>query len=183
MLNTSLSDYVMVFEDAIAPAYCQRLIDRFEHSEALEACERQAGHSFTQLNVTRHWPDEHEAIVPVFMSYFTQYRTRTEAYYWPPAFAFEHIRLKRYLPNGRDHFPPHVDVMTHQSARRFVTAMIYLNAPQGGETVFPNLGVSIAPSPGRIAVFPPVWMFPHAGLPPQASAKYILHTYLCYGDA
>jgi len=68
------------------------------------------------------------------------------------------------------------------SARRFMTAMIYLNAPDGGETVFPNLGLSITPQPGRLIVFPPLWLFPHAGLPPLTRPKYILHTYLCYGS-
>jgi len=182
MPNTTLSDYIMVFEDAISQTYCQQLIEQFELSGALEICERPSGHRFTQLNITKNWPEQHELMLPIFMSYFTQFRTTTEAYYWPPAFSFEHIRLKRYLPNGRDHFPPHVDVVNHLSARRFVTAMIYLNEPEGGETVFPNLGVSIAPKPGKLAIFPPVWMFPHAGLPPRASPKYILHTYLCYGD-
>jgi hypothetical protein len=61
-----------------------------------------------------------------------------------------------------------------------MTAMIYLNAPGGGETVFPNLGLSIQPEAGKLLAFPPIWLFPHAGLPPLGGPKYILHTYLCY---
>ena len=88
--------------------------------------------------------------------------------------------MKRYLPNGRDFFPLHVDVMGQAASRRFMTAIIYLNAPAGGETVFPNLDISVAPEPGKLLAFPPIWLFPHAGRPPQSSSKYILHTYLCY---
>jgi hypothetical protein len=88
--------------------------------------------------------------------------------------------MKRYLPNGRDFFPLHVDVMGQVASRRFMTAFIYLNTPLGGETVFPNLNISIAPEPGKLLAFPPIWLFPHAGLPPKSSAKYTLHTYLCY---
>ncbi len=98
----------------------------------------------------------------------------------PPKFCFEQLRMKRYLPNGRDHFPLHVDIMGQVAARRFMTAFIYLNGTAGGETVFPNLDISIAPEPGKLIAFPPLWLFPHAGLPPQSSPKYIQHTYLCY---
>jgi hypothetical protein len=93
---------------------------------------------------------------------------------------FEHLRLKRYLPNGRDSFSLHVDVMEQAAARRFMTAILYLNAVEGGQTVFPGLDVAIAPAPGKLVAFPPLWLFPHAGLPPRSDPKYILHTYLCY---
>jgi hypothetical protein len=98
----------------------------------------------------------------------------------PAQAAFEHLRIKRYLPNGQDFFGPHVDVVNQLSARRFITAFIYLNEPEGGETVFSNLGLSIAPETGKLLMFPPLWLFPHEGRPPRAIPKYILHTYLCY---
>jgi hypothetical protein len=78
---------------------------------------------------------------------------------------------------------PHVDVMDHTTASRFITAILYLNTCSGGETYFPDLNVSIAPAPGRLLVFPPLWTFPHAGLPPRERAKYIIHTYLWYPRA
>ena len=182
MANTALADFITTYDGAMTPEHCQMLIDRFEACDDLEHTQREGGHSFTQLNVTKAWPDVQDLVWPVFLSHFVDYRTRAEAAFWPPQFAFEHIRLKRYLPNGRDCFPPHVDTMDPVSARRFMTAMIYLNAPDGGETVFPNLGLSITPQPGRLIVFPPLWLFPHAGLPPLTRPKYILHTYLCYGS-
>jgi hypothetical protein len=41
----------------------------------------------------------------------------------------------------------------------------------------------VAPVPGRLVVFPPLWLFPHAGLPPRDRPKYILHSYLWYPQA
>jgi len=178
--NTSLSDHVLVFAGALAPQHCQMLIDRFESSSDHEACQLEAGYSFCQLNVTQKWPDQNQVLVPIFLSYFNRYQAAVNARFWPPSFCFEQLRMKRYLPNGRDLFPTHVDVMGHVAARRFMTAFIYLNAPAGGETVFPNLGISVAPEPGKLLAFPPMWLFPHAGLPPKSNPKYILHTYLCY---
>jgi prolyl 4-hydroxylase len=170
----------MVFDGALAAEHCQTLIDRFESSSDHETCRLESGYSFTQLNITQNWPDENKILVPIFLSYFSRYQAALDASFWPPKFCFEQLRMKRYLPNGRDFFPLHVDVMGQVASRRFMTAFIYLNTPLGGETVFPNLNISIAPEPGKLLAFPPIWLFPHAGLPPKSSAKYILHTYLCY---
>lgn len=180
MANTSLSDHVIVFDSALSPERCQAPIERFESTADHETCQLDAGYSFSQLNITQNWPDENQILVPLFLSHFNRYQAALNARFWPPKFSFEQFRIKRYLPNGRDQFPLHVDVLTQVAARRFMTAILYLNAPGGGETVFPNLSISIAPEPGKLLAFPPLWLFPHAGLAPKSSPKYILHTYLCY---
>jgi prolyl 4-hydroxylase len=179
--DPSLRDMIHVSHGALSPEHCARLIDRFEASAELETCRREGGHSFMQLDITQAWPDEHEIALQTFLAHFHDYQANVRGHFWPPHIAFEHLRVKRYLPNGRDEFPPHVDVMDQRSARRFLTGMIYLNAPAGGETVFPHLDLSITPETGKLLVFPPLWLFPHAGLPPRSRSKYILQTYLCYG--
>jgi prolyl 4-hydroxylase len=180
MANTTLSDYIVVTDQALSPELCAALIERFEASDRLEKAELKDGFSFTQLDITAAWPDMQEALVKVFLAHVASYQKQVEAYFWPPSFGFEHLRMKRYLPDGRDCFPPHVDVMGRDAARRFLAAMIYLNAPEAGETVFGHLGMRITPVTGRMMCFPPLWMFPHEGLPPKNGPKYILNTYLCY---
>lgn len=171
----------MVFDRVLPPQHCESLIQRFESSAAdLEICRIEAGYSFCQIDVTGQWPDQSQILLAVFLSYFNRYQLALNARFWPPRFCFEHLRMKRYLPDGRDRFPPHVDVLSQVAARRFMTAIIYLNAPSGGETVFPDLDISVAPEPGKLLAFPPLWLFPHAGLTPKSEPKYILHTYLCY---
>ncbi len=180
MPGASLADHVMVFDGALSGEHCQALIHRFESTADHEVCQAKAGYSFCQLNITEKWPDENQLLAPVFLAHFNKYQVALNARFWPPKFSFEHLRIKRYLPNGRDLFPLHVDVISQVAARRFMTAIIYLNTPGGGDTVFPSLNISVAPAPGKLVAFPPLWLFPHAGLPPKISPKYILHTYLCY---
>jgi prolyl 4-hydroxylase len=177
-----LSDYVKAYDGTLAPERCQHLIDRFEASTDLhERKEAEGSYGFAQLSVSRHWPEVEAEIGRILMICFGQYRQALHiGPYWPTTPLSEEIRLKRYLPNGRDEFPPHVDVMDQSTTNRFITAILYLNSPGGGETVFSDLGVRIAPLPGRLVIFPPLWLFPHAGLPPQNQAKYILHSYLWY---
>ena len=180
MGNLTLGDHVVVFDGVLTPEHCRSLIERFEARGEAEICRLEAGYSFCQVDITERWPDESKILIPFFLARFNQYQAALNARFWPPRFSFEHLRMKRYLPDGRDLFPLHVDVMTQVAARRFMTAILYLNAPEGGETVFPGLNISVAPEAGKMIAFPPLWLFPHAGLAPRLQPKYILHTYLCY---
>jgi hypothetical protein len=180
MANISLADHIMVFPGALSEERCRTLIARFESSPGQEACQIESGFSFSQINITQQWPDEYELLTPLFLRYFNRYQAAVNARFWPLRFCFEQLRIKRYLSNGRDLFPLHVDVMGQVAARRFMTAIVYLNSTEGGETIFPNLDIAIPPEAGKLIAFPPLWMFPHAGLAPRSRPKYILHTYLCY---
>lgn len=177
-----LSDYVKVYEDTLAPEQCQALIDKFEAAADLhEHTPAERAFRFVELNVSRHWPDVEKQTFGIMMSHIRRYWEALEVGpYWPKKVDLEKIRLKRYLPDGRDRFPPHVDVMNSEESRRFLTAILYLNEPGGGETIFPGLDISVSPAPGRLVIFPPLWNFPHAGLPPRDRPKYILHRYLWY---
>ena len=87
--------------------------------------------------------------------------------------AFEPMQCVRYEPGQRFH--AHYDGLgrTH-------TVLIYLNQDfAGGETLFPDLPLSIAPQPGMALVFANLdadgvtipWSL-HAGLPPRGGRKY-----------
>jgi prolyl 4-hydroxylase len=180
-----LSDYVKAYERALSPEQCQALIDKFEADSALHQRKQAEGsYSYVQLSVSRHWPEVESQVARIMMTCIQQYWQALDiGSYWPAKPQAEEIRLKRYLPDGRDNFPAHVDVMDDADSRRFVTAILYLNDPGGGETIFPGLDVRVPPVPGRLVVFPPLWLFPHAGLPPRDRPKYILHSYLWYPPA
>ena len=54
------------------------------------------------------------------------------------------------------------------------------DAREGGETAFPDLDLRVEARAGRLLMFPPYWMFQHAGLPPKSNDKYIISTYLLF---
>ena len=99
---------------------------------------------------------------------------------FPQQFAFEQFRLKRYLPNGEDHFDDHVDVGDINSARRFLVFFLYLDHNEGGHTDFPQGNISVQPQTGRMLMFPPMWTHLHAGRKPIDKPKYIIVSYLHY---
>lgn len=185
MRKTQLADYIKIYEGTLSLEQCDALIARFEASPTHHELKHAEGsYRFAQLSVTKHWHDVEAQIGQILSVYFHKYHESLGiGRFWPPNPLSEEVRLKCYLPNGRDGFMPHVDVMDHTTASRFITAILYLNACSGGETFFPDINVSVAPAPGRLLVFPPLWTFPHAGLPPRDRAKYIVHTYLWYPPA
>lgn len=181
-MTRQLADYVKIYDGTLAPESCEALIARFEAAPDLqERLEAERSYRFTEINVSRHWPEVEQQVFAVMSRCMQDYWRRLEiGPCWPSKVGFEKLRLKRYLPGGADKFPVHVDVMSQEESRRFLTAILYLNSPGGGETTFPKLDISVAPAPGRMIVFPPLWLFPHAGLPPREQPKYILHRYMWY---
>ena len=54
---------------------------------------------------------------------------------FPPIIDMENIRIKKYLPNDKDEFKTHVDILRALSAKRFLVYILYLNdVEEGGET-------------------------------------------------
>tara|TARA_Y100000034_G_scaffold114845_1_gene151368 strand:+ start:1087 stop:1416 length:330 start_codon:yes stop_codon:yes gene_type:complete len=107
---------------------------------------------------------------------------------WPERYGYEAVRMKRYLTNDYDRFDPHVDVLNHETARRFLAFFIYLNdVEEGGETQFLNINhpgtylpYTVKPKRGRLLMFPPTWQYYHVGLKPVSDRKYIIHSYCHY---
>ena len=107
---------------------------------------------------------------------------------WPETYGYEAIRIKRYLNNDYDRFDPHVDVIDHNSSRRFLSFFIYLNdVDEGGETEFVNINKAgtyipykIQPKRGRLLMFPPMWPWVHAGRIPISGKKYLINSYCHY---
>ena len=89
---------------------------------------------------------------------------------------------KRLRVGADEHFQPHFDA-ADQEAGRYLVFLWYLNdVAEGGETRFPQLGISVKPAAGRLLIFPPYWMYQHEGAAPQSGDKYILSTYLLFGE-
>ncbi len=99
-------------------------------------------------------------------------------------YLLEGFKIKRYEAEPSGMFPPHVDVTHQGSMHRMLAVLWYLNdVAEGGETWFGKLDVRVAPRQGRLLMFPPIWMYPHAGMAPVSGRKYIVGTYLSYSRA
>jgi|TARA_B100001939_G_scaffold196868_1_gene169426 hypothetical protein len=70
-------------------------------------------------------------------------------------------------------FETHVDQYAGSTVVRLFGIIVYHNdVEEGGETIFPTLGVGVKPKKGRVLIFPCNWMFPHKGCIPTSGPKY-----------
>lgn len=184
----ALADYIRVYDAALTPDFCARLIAGFEETTALQLRNGKgvrAGleqSAWTELDVGRladeafmgfflaqieHWLERYNHDVGLGIA--VPLRSRTDK-----------LIMKRYRPGGDESFQPHFDSINEASGR-YLVFLWYLNdVAEGGETEFCDLGIRIAPSTGRLLMFPPYWMYQHAGRPPLSGDKYILSTYLLF---
>tara|TARA_R110000782_G_scaffold10750_6_gene33271 strand:- start:750 stop:1310 length:561 start_codon:yes stop_codon:yes gene_type:complete len=185
MLHTI--DLVLPVENAIPPEICQSLIKKFNRSEdrVVHDCER---YKFEELNLnkTDGFSAELYLLTETNNRLLQFYARETGAKHLPANFLFEEFRMKKYEPDSGEFFDWHVDVGNHDTAKRFLAFIYYVNTvEEGGETVFDwncddEKGFSVMPIEGSVAVFPPLWMYPHIGTPPISGSKYIISTYAHY---
>lgn len=82
---------------------------------------------------------------------------------------------------GGQEYKPHFDFVRSEDNQRFMTVLIYLNHDyQGGETVFPEIGLSVKGRKGDALIFTSALpdrsvdpLTKHAGMPVSAGVKYL----------
>lgn len=181
-----LNDFIQIYEGSLEPHICDFLISTFDqYSNLHERHDNEGRPNFTQFNLTKNRDltaeisNVHNHIIKKVIEYRDLYYEYVDKRVFPADHAFEQFRIKKYNPGGEDRFDTHVDVADHDSSRRFLSFLWYLNdVDLGGNTVFRDL--TIEPKKGRLAVFPPLWIFPHRGESPVGGPKYILTAYLHY---
>lgn len=188
MTIDQLRHFVRVYDEDLDEAFCQRLIGSFQ---ALPRFHERNGRGFragleesawTELNVSR-------MADPGFLGFFRgRMDAGLERYNRDVGLAIpipnspktSDVILKRYVRASGEQFQPHFDSI-YDVSNRFLVFLWYLNdVAEGGATHFPQLDLSITPRRGRLLMFPPYWMYQHAGLPPQSDDKYILSAYLLF---
>lgn len=194
MTNPSLHDlrsYVQWFDHALAPEFCARMIEAFHQ---MQQCQTPNGRGFrkgwdnsgwTELDITPHAD-------AAFKGYFFEqigkylkiYNSRLPMTLQVPESPYlEELRIKRYRAGHDEGFQPHFDA-ADEKCKRFMVFLWYLNDVQeGGQTEFCDLGMKVDARTGRLLMFPPFWMFQHAGLRPISNDKYIVSTYMLFQPA
>lgn len=188
MQMRELKDLIRVYDGALSAETCKTLRAAFEDLADFQqrngAGVRPAlnDSSWSELDLNRHGDIATKAFfLAQVQKYHQQYNAEVGlSLPVSPVRRLAELIMKRYKAENNEKFQIHFDALG-AVANRYLVFLWYLNdVDGGGETSFPDIGVDIAPKEGRLVVFPPYWMFQHAGLPPRKGSKYILSTYLLY---
>lgn len=191
----SLFDYIKIYDNALEPELCETMLREFEDDWAhqvstgldkpkVTADGQELWKKFTEIDfsTTPSWQTKYgKHMKDNLMSYAHKYFEDVEypSHLMPNTVGYEGFRLKRFLPGDR--IDEHTDATNIGVCKRFLTFMWYLNdVEDGGHTRFTLLNHYVKPEVGKLLVFPPLWLFPHAGLPINSGAKYIMQSYLHY---
>lgn len=184
-----LKNYVKVYDNALDANVCRNIIDLIKkakidrvENKGYPQCDMFNITSAAEDNVETDWIKVQNSLITVIKKYSEQYMKEIGCSdYWPPENSLEQIRYLSYKFEQNDRFDTHVDIVNHDSSRRFLAIYFYLNdVESGGETYFPTTDISVSPKEGRCLIFPPTWMFPHSGKAPLSNDKNIIVTYLHY---
>ena len=185
-----MENFIRIFENVVPDNWCESLVQKFEDfEEHHEVVDNKM--SFTQINFGRDslWKYESDYLEKVILEQVERYREDVKIEnQWPQKYALEPIRMKRYLPNEKDNFPPHVDVTGKDNNSRFLVMFLYLSNNAKGETIFlrqnaEGWGPKVSSCHrGNMLIFPSLWPWLHRGNFPVTSPKYIVGSYLHYVD-
>ncbi|MER3547450.1 MAG: 2OG-Fe(II) oxygenase [Rhodanobacteraceae bacterium] len=188
MHQLALRDCVRWYDHALPLALCARLIaafSKFSDQHVRRAPGWRPGlddSAWTELDIT---PLADDSLKRFFFRQIEEYLEKYNSEMRlsipvPNSKRLAEFRMKRYRPNSGEKFQLHFDSI-NEVCDRFLVFLWYLNdVTEGGETEFPDFNVRVAARAGRLLMFPPYWMFQHAGLPPVSSDKYILSTYMLF---
>ena len=176
----NLLDYVKEYPNAFTDTFCDMAINLFEQNAASHQHHDTPGYKFTQLDVNQVDPGLAMYFATAVNEYAKTYFDRLGLSQFIPEYGFEDVRIKKYMPGEDDRFDTHVDVLSHNDARRFLIFILYLDDNETGGTDFPPLNHSIRCEKDKLIAVPPTWQYPHTGLMPSGSPKYIMMTGLHY---
>lgn len=169
-----VSEFIKVYDNFLSDNVCSQLRDAID--EESERIEKDRKPNFHQRNIGRlpEYSGLYENFKDLGMRYLSDLGYDNDIL--PLKYGFEELRIKKYEVG--DSFDKHIDVADYASAKRWIAFLVYLNDDfEGGETEFYIPELTIKPKRGNVLVFPPLWTYPHAGLPVTKGKKYILTTY------
>ncbi len=184
----SLRDYIRTYDHALDENFCAKLISGFEGMIDLQSRNGKGirpgleNSAWTEMDIGKL---ADKAFLGFFLAQIEQYLARYNSEVTlhipvPIRPRTDRLILKRYRAGGDEVFEPHFDALDGSSGRYLVFLWYLNNVAEGGETEFCDLDLKVAPRTGRLLMFPPYWMFQHAGRAPISGDKYILSTYLMF---
>jgi len=183
-----LSHYIRTYRSALTADFCRSVIAHFESTPqcritsgrgVLPALEQS---SWVELDLTRtSVPSVSHFLSEQVLLYYRRY-VQELGLTLPvsPPKKMSNVIVKRYAHDAGNEFQPHFDSL-REVCNRYLVFLWYLNdVGAGGHTEFVDLGISVQPEQGKLLIFPPYWMFQHAGRPPIGGDKMIMSAYLEY---
>ena len=179
-------------ENVLSKEICDDIINRFENDKKNQmfgvtvAGVNKDVKDTMDLMLSYHdeWKDIDTLINKVVYTHFEIYREQltfinledgneTPIFNFPRQVGDKGYQIQKYKQN-EGKYVWHTDNQVNDKGKeRLITFLFYLNdIDKGGETDFHYK--KIIPRTGKLLLFPATWTFPHRGIMPESSDKYII---------
>lgn len=160
-----LTKYIKVFDDALPPNYCDKLIEKFGQDADNHIARNSDGENFISLNIEKSalWSEISvtqrkiiEATMPVYAKSVWAHENC-----FPEKSMIEDIYMYHFRDEN-DYRNINVDVTHYGQARRYLTFIWFLTDDEECELGFFDIQNSVSAKKGRLIVFPSTWTYPYS---------------------
>ena len=181
-----IENNIRIYDNAMSPEDCKKIIELFETNKDQIQAFNTGRKEYSEIDIDKFetpWSETKEKFISMMKTHMDKFMkdVKIQISDFPPIIDMENIRIKKYLPNDKDEFKTHVDVLRALIAKRFLVYILYLNdVEEGGETYLPKQNIKVKPKAGRLLMFPPFWTHEHRGVKLQKGIKYIATTWIVF---
>jgi hypothetical protein len=196
-MRYDIDNFIGIYEDALAPDYCERSIAMFEQMKSMNyvtnrqkqeqslATEKENDMLFTNKN---HIHDDNSYLfLKTQTDQFCQaawqcYALYAEKYGVLGSLAqhtfYDNIKIQKTLPSQGYHIW-HCETDNRMTGSRLLLVLGYLNdVTDGGETEFLYQSRRVKPKQGTIIICPAAFTHTHRGNPPLSGVKYVINGWI-----
>jgi prolyl 4-hydroxylase len=185
---------IITIPDVLTSEECDRLVE-FANGQQLSESKVWSGNASNPDSQSEHrtskqtWVEYDNASIGDIARKLRKKAAHLSGIYDPAS--FEKVQLAKYGTNGeyKQHYDSCTSKCPNNALCRIATLLVYLNEPlAGGDTVFPNMGITITPKKGaasfffnvdsRDSAFPELNASLHAGMPVLEGEKYIANVWI-----
>lgn len=177
-------DFIRIHENAIDPDLCEDLRTLFEAALVCGATHRM-DENWRRCTICPLPPPGMAASQKLYERFAEAIRPHVEAYKklsitLGSVNRIEPPSIILYEPGEKnEHFAEHADDWNDESSTRQISLIAYLNdVEEGGETIFPKLGVTVPPKAGRLLLFPSAFTHVHKAMAPISGDKFCVVSWL-----
>lgn len=181
-----LTKYIKVFDDALPPQYCDKIIRMFREDadhHVVRSSLEEAGEKFVSLNIDTNNDEEWnkisvtqrkivEATMPVYVK-----AVRPHINCFPEKSQLEDFHIYQFR-DKEDVKETNIDVAKTSQSKRYMTFVWFLTDDEDFQLGFFDVQNTVSAKKGRLVVFPATWTYPYSIANFADNENFIMKTHI-----
>jgi prolyl 4-hydroxylase len=176
-----LTKYIKVFDDALPPEYCDKIVNKFLENADNHIVRGANGEKFVSLNIEMSAAFEEisvtqrkiiEATLPVYAKSVMPHQS-----IFPERSMVEDLYVYQFRDDN-DVRETNIDITNYGQARRYLTFIWFLTDDEDFEVGFFDVQNTVSAKKGRLLMFPSTWTYPYSIANSKNNQNYLVKTHL-----